>query len=89
MSPLLGRLRGNTPGYVAFVSYPATRDAIFLAASTCASAGRLTVMSSRLMTNDDAEQAFAQWQADGHAGVAMRVTTTADGAVAAEFTPVP
>ena len=68
------------------MSYQRTREAIFAAATSCASSGARTMATGRLTTREEAQRAFVEWQAEGGSGVAMRLTTTANGDVAAEFT---
>jgi hypothetical protein len=67
--------------------YKVTRDEIFRAAKMCAIRGVPTQATGKLTTEADINQAFSEWKAAGGSGVLMRLTTTKDGAVAAEFTP--
>lgn len=70
------------------MSYEATRAAIFTAAGACVRTGKTTLTTGRLTTRQDAERAFQEWlEAGGSRLISMRMTTTANGDVAAEFTP--
>jgi len=69
------------------VSYEATRAAIFTAAGACVTTGKTTVTTGRLTTRADAKRAFQEWREGGGSQlIEMRLTKTADGDVAAEFT---
>lgn len=64
-----------------------TRAAVFEAAAAAAAKRVPTVVTGALTERDDLERAFSDWQNAGGTRVALRLTTTASGDVAAEFKP--
>jgi hypothetical protein len=70
--------------------YLLNRAVIFDAAEDCCSSRKPKVATGGVLTREDAERAFAEWTGEfGWAQVSMRLTSSANGDVAAEFTTDP
>jgi hypothetical protein len=69
-------------------SAPLNRDAIFAAADYCRANDRPIDATTRLLTKEEAESAFAAWENErGQTGVTMELVKNEHGELVAHFEP--